>query len=73
MALGVLLYMGLESGFLPHSWFIINPIVIGVGIEVIILSFAMLFELKKLLQLNISLKLEQEYLKSKEILLLKKT
>ena len=44
--LGFLTYIGIQLDIIPHYWFSINPVIIGVGLEVIVLSIAIFYILK---------------------------
>ena len=60
--LGFLTYIGIQLDIIPHYWFSINPVIIGVGLEVIVLSIAIFYILKNILQKNKILKREFEIL-----------
>lgn len=60
--LGFIIFIGIQLDIIPHFWFNINPIIIGVGIEVFVLSIAMFYILKKTLLNNINLKSERNNL-----------
>ncbi len=50
--LGFTAYIGIQLDIIPHFWFTINPVIIGVGMEIIVLSIAIFYILKKVLQKN---------------------
>lgn len=60
--LGFLAFIAIQLNILPHYWFSINPVIIGVGMEVLVLSIAIAYILKNILKENTLLKLEFEVL-----------
>ena len=60
--LGFTAYIGIQLDIIPHFWFSINPVIIGVGLEIIVLTIALFNILKKVLQKNKVLTREFEIL-----------
>ncbi len=50
--LGFTAYIGIQIDIIPHYWFSINPVIIGVGLEIIVLTIAIFYILKRVLQKN---------------------
>ncbi len=68
--LGFLAYIGIQLDIVPHYWFSINPVILGIGLEVIVLTIAIFYILKKIIQKNNILEKEFEILE-KELHFLK--
>lgn len=60
--LGFCTFIAIQLEFIPIDWFSINPVIIGVGIEVCVLTMAMFYILKNLLLKSTSLKTEKDNL-----------
>ena len=49
MIFGILMYLGIEYGLINEDIFPLNPMLLGSGFEIIILSFAMIYQLSKII------------------------
>lgn len=58
MILGIVAYLGIEYGFINEDIFPLNPIFLGSGFEIIILSFAMIFQLTKIIKAKHTLEIK---------------
>jgi len=62
--LGFITFIAIQLDIIPHYWFSINPVIVGVGLEILVLSIAMFYILKKILLTNTSLHSEKDHLKN---------
>ncbi|WP_088324572.1 7TM diverse intracellular signaling domain-containing protein [Polaribacter tangerinus] len=53
-----IIYIGIQINVIPHYWFSINPVLIGVGLEVLILSIALFSILRNIIKKNDALREE---------------
>lgn len=62
MILGIVAYVGVEYGVINEDFFPINPILLGSGFEIIVLSVAMAYQLTKIINSKELLELQKRML-----------
>ncbi|WP_366187111.1 7TM diverse intracellular signaling domain-containing protein [Flavobacterium ovatum] len=62
MIIGVMAYLAVEYGVISEDIFSLNPILLGTGFEIVILSFLMIYQLIQILNTKTTLELQNQIL-----------